>query len=201
MPTNSAQVIAFTLHVKGLADQDATLTLTDEDDEPEPEPEPEPVTPATPTRAAVKSWSISATMFGNDIDLTPYVAEATWKHGSRPPNHFGHMADPSIGALTLLSFGGEFKTFDPDPFVDTSPGSPIQVEYDGMRLFTGKTGLTLNQVLPTGRDIAVMPMLGPLAFLARFSEGIFARLDGVQRTDEVFAADTGGCGLRWPHGD
>ena len=38
-----------------------------------------------------------------------------------------------------------------------------------MRLFTGKTGLTLNQVLPTGRDIAVMPMLGPLAFLARFS--------------------------------
>ena len=89
--------------------------------------------------------------------------------------------------LTLLNLGGEFKTFDPDPFVDTSPGSPIQVEYDGMRLFTGKTGLTLNQVLPTGRDIAVMPMLGPLAFLARFSEGIFARLDGVQRTDEVFA--------------
>ena len=61
------------------------------------------------------------------------------------------------------------------------------MEYDGIRLFTGKSGLTLNQVLPTGRDIAVMPMLGPLAFLARFSEGIFARLDGVQRTDEVFA--------------
>ena len=56
-----------------------------------------------------------------------------------------------------------------------------------MRLFTGKTGLTLNQVLPTGRDLAVMPMLGPLAFLSKFSEGIFARLNGVQRTDEVFA--------------
>ena len=133
------------------------------------------------------TWAINATMFGNTVDLTPYVAEATWKHGSRPPNHFGHMADPSIGALTLLNLGGEFRTFDPDPFVDTSPGSPVQVEYDGTRLFTGKSGLTLNQVLPTGRDIAVMPMLGPLAFLARFSEGIFARLDGVQRTDQVFA--------------
>ena len=47
-------------------------------------------------------------MFGNSVDLTPYVAEATWKHGSRPPNHFGHMADPAIGALTLLNLGGEF---------------------------------------------------------------------------------------------
>ena len=290
VPTNGAEVVAFVLHVKGLADQAATLTLTDEDDEPEPEPEPttvpdrptglaaaaaigsvpltwddpgdasitsyqilrrdttggetsiavhinsapagagytdttdvadsntyryrikarntqglslqsafvdvttlagvepepEPVTPATPTRAAVKSWAINATMFGNDIDLTPYVAEATWKHGSRPPNHFGHMADPAVGALTLLNLGGEFKTFDPDPFVDTSPGSPIQVEYDGIRLFTGKSGTMLNQVLLTG-DTAVMPMLGPLGFLARFAEGIFARLDGVQRTDEVFA--------------
>ena len=31
-----------------------------------------------------------------------------------------------------------------------------------------------------------MPMLGPLAFLSKFSEGIFARLDGVQRTHRVF---------------
>ena len=133
------------------------------------------------------SFSITATMFGSSVDLTPYVAEATWKHGSRPPNHFGHMADPAVGALTLLNVGGEFRTFKPDPFVDTSPGSPVRVEYDGTRLFTGKSGLILNQVLPGGRDIAVMPMLGPLAFLSKFSEGIFARLDGVQRTDEVYA--------------
>ena len=32
-----------------------------------------------------------------------------------------------------------------------------------------------------------MPLLGPLAFLARFSEGVFARLNGVQRTDQVFS--------------
>ena len=133
------------------------------------------------------SFSITSDMFGSNLDLTPYVAEATWKHGSRPPNHFGHMADPAVGALTLLNTGGEFRTFKPDPFVDTSPGSPVRVDYDGLRLFTGKTGLTLNQVLASGRDIAVMPMLGPLAFLARFSEGIFARLNGTQRTDEVYA--------------
>ena len=150
-----------------------------------PPPPPPPVIPVTPRKAA-PTWSMTATMFGNSVDLTPYVAEGTWKHGSKPANHFGHMADPAVGALTLLNVGGEFRTFSPDPFVDTSPGSPVKVEYDGKRLFTGKTGLTLNQVLPTGRDIAVMPMLGPLAFLARFSEGIFARLDGVQRTDQVF---------------
>ena len=151
-----------------------------------PPPPPPPIIPVTP-RAPVPSWTISATMFGNSVDLTHYVAEATWKHGSRPPNHFGHMADPAVGALTLLNHGGEFKTFKPDPFVDTSPGSPVRVTYNGMRLFTGKTGLTLNQVLPGGRDIAVMPMLGPLAFLGKFSEGIFARLNGVQLTSEVFA--------------
>ena len=126
-------------------------------------------------------------MFGSSVDLTPYVAEATWKHGSRPPNYFGHLADPAVGALTLLNVGGEFKTFDPDPFVDTTPGPPVRVEYGGERLFTGKAGLTLNQVLPDGRDIAVMPMLGPLAFLSRFSEGIFARLNGIQSTSDVFS--------------
>ena len=34
-----------------------------------------------------------------------------------------------------------------------------------------------------------MPMLGPLAFLARFSEGIFARLDGVQLTERRVPPD------------
>ena len=106
--------------------------------------------------------------------------------GARPPNYFGHLADPAVGALTLLNVGGEFKTFAPDPFVDTTPGPPVRVEYDGKRLFTGKAGLMLNQVLPGGRDTAVMPMLGPLAFLSKFSEGIFARLNGVQSTSEVF---------------
>ena len=73
-----------------------------------------------------------------------------------------------------------FETFKPDPFVDTTPGPPVKVSYDGVTLFTGRAGLMLNQVLRNGRDTAVMPLLGPLAFLARFSEGIFARLDGVQ---------------------
>ena len=70
--------------------------------------------------------------------------------------------------------------------MDTTPGPPVRVEYNGLRLFTGKAGLMLNQVLPSGRDTAVMPMLGPLAFLSKFSEGIFARLDGQQRTSKVF---------------
>ena len=154
---------------------------------PPPPPPPPPIIPVTPRRVSKTAWAITATMFGNEVDLTPYVAEATWKHGSRPPNYFGHLADPAIGTLTLLNHGGEFRTFKPDPFVDTSPGSPVRVEYGGTRLFTGRTGLTLNQALSTGKDIAVMPMLGPLAFLAKFSEGIFARLDGVQRTDQVFS--------------
>ena len=34
VPTNSAEVIAFVLHVRGLTDGDATLTLTDEPDVP-----------------------------------------------------------------------------------------------------------------------------------------------------------------------
>ena len=64
----------------------------------------------------------------------------------------------------------------------------MRIDYDGVQaLHRPKAGLTLNQVLPTGRDIAVMPLLGPLAFLARFSEGVFARLNGVQRTDQVFS--------------
>ena len=191
IPANAAEVVAFDTHFRGLTDQTATLTLTDGPIIPPPPPPtptpPTPGTPATPAPPPTAGFSIIATMFGNDVDLTPYVAEATWKHGSKPPNYFGHMADPAIGALTLLNHAGEFRTFKPDPFVDTSPGSPVKIDYNGIRLFTGKTGLTLNQVLPSGRDIAIMPMLGPLAFLARFSEGIFARLDGVQRTDQVYA--------------
>ena len=70
--------------------------------------------------------------------------------------------------------------------MDTTPGPPVTVSYDGVTLFTGKAGLMLNQVLRNGRDTAVMPLLGPLAFLARFSEGIFARLSGVQSTSDVF---------------
>ena len=156
-----------------------------------------------PTRRAETLWAINATMFDNSVDLTPYVAEATWKHGSRPPNHFGHMADPAVGALTLVnSHGGEFRTVRRlTPSLTRQPrfaGAPSNTT--GQRLFTGKSGLTLNQVLPSG-DIAVMPMFGPLAFLARFAEGIFARLDGVQRTDEVFELGAGRCGLRRPHGN
>ena len=142
-------------------------------------------------------FTVTANMFGADVDLTPYVTEATWKHGSRPPNYFGHLADPSVGSLTLLNQGGEFKTFAPAVGIDTTPGPPVTIDYDGIRLFWGRAGLTLNQVLPDGRDIAVMPLLGPLAFLSRFSEGIFARLDGIQRTDEVFSrilADAGHTG-------
>ena len=56
--------------------------------------------------ASKTAWAITATMFGNSVDLTPYVAEATWKHGSKPPNYFGHLADPAIGTLTLLNHGG-----------------------------------------------------------------------------------------------
>ena len=153
VPTNSAQVIAFALHVKGLADQDATLTLTDEDDEPEPEPEPG-------TRAGYPG---DANPCGGQV-LAHQRHDVRQRH--RPhalrcrsllearlaarPTTSATWRTRSIGALTLLNLGGEFKTFDPDPFVDTSPGSPIQVEYDGIRLFTGKTGLTLNQVLPDG---------------------------------------------------
>ena len=150
-----------------------------------PPPPPPPIIPVTP-RKAVPSWGFTATMFGSSVDLTPYVLEATWKHGSRPANYFGHLADPAVGALTLYNGGGEFKTFAPDPFVDTTPGPPVTVSYDGVTLFTGKAGLMLNQVLRNGRDTAVMPLLGPLAFLARFSEGIFARLNGVQSTSDVF---------------
>ena len=151
-----------------------------------PPPPPPPIIPVTP-RKAVPSWGFTATMFGSSVDLTPYVLEATWKHGSRPANYFGHLADPAVGALTLYNGGGEFKTFSPDPFVDTTPGPPVTVSYDGVTLFTGKAGLMLNQVLRNGRDTAVMPLLGPLAFLARFSEGIFARLNGVQSTSDVFS--------------
>ena len=159
---------------------------------PPPPPPPPPIIPATP--AAESLWSIHATMFGSDVDLTPYVVEATWKHGSRPPNYFGHMADPSVGSLTLDNTGGEFKTFAPAPGIDPNPGPTVTIDYDGIRLFTGRSAYVLNQVLPNGNDVAVMPLLGPLAFLSRFSEGIFARLDGIQRTSEIFAlilADAG----------
>ena len=144
------------------------------------------------------SFAVTANMFGSDVDLTPFVSDLTCKNGSRPPNYFGHMADPSVGNITLLNVGGEFKTFAPAPGIDPNPGPAVTIAYDGTRLFAGRSAYILNQVLPNGQDVAVMPLLGPLAFLAKFSEGIFARLDGIQRTDEIFALILADAGFTGP---
>ena len=128
-----------------------------------------------------------ATMNGADRDLTPYVFEATWKHGSKQENYFGQLADPAEGNLTLWNQGGEFITYNPAPWVDPTPGPAVWIEHSGTRLFTGHSAFIPNQT-PTSsaQDTASMPLLGPLAFLDRFSSRLFSTLDGDQRSSQVW---------------
>ena len=122
-------------------------------------------------------------MNGLDRDLTPYVFEASWKHGSKQENYFGQLADPAEGSLSLWNQGGEFLAYNPAPWVDPTPGPAVWIEHSGTRLFTGHSAFILNQApRSAANDTASMPLLGPLAFLDRFSSKLFAELDGDQRT-------------------
>ena len=144
-------------------------------------------TPAPPPRRSAPGLTYFATMFGAVIDLTPYVFEASWKHGSKQENYFGQLADPAEGELMLWNQGGEFTTFSPDPNIDPTPGPPVRINHGNARLFTGHSAFILNEV-PTSQalDTASMPILGPFAFLDRFSSRLFSTLDGDKRTDEVW---------------
>ena len=58
-------------------------------------PPPPPPPPPPPRRRTETLWAITATMFGSSVDLTPYVAEATWKHGSKPTESLRAHGRPS----------------------------------------------------------------------------------------------------------
>ena len=131
--------------------------------------------------------TFSATMNGAPRDLTPYVFEATWKHGSKQENYFGQLADPAEGNLTLWNQGGEFITYNPAPWVDPTPGPPVRIDYNTTRLFTGRSAFILNEVPASpALDTASMPLLGPFAYLDRFSSSLFSTLDGDKRSSEVW---------------
>ena len=78
---------------------------------PPPPPPPPPIIPVTPRRA-VPSWNFTATMFGSSVDLTPYVLEATWKHGS-PALPTTSATSQTLPSALSRSITGEvsFKTF------------------------------------------------------------------------------------------
>ena len=126
-------------------------------------------------------------MHGVDQDLTPYVSEATWQQGSKQQNYFGQLADPAEGSLKLWNQGGEFRTFAPASWVDPTPGPDVWIEHQGSRLFTGKSAFIVNELGPSSaNDSADMPLLGPLAYLNRFSTSLFATLDGDLNTSAVW---------------
>ena len=67
-PTNSAEVIAFANHVRGLTDQNAMLTLTDDPDATEP------ATPAAPTLVVNSHTAIAATWVEPDDGGDPITS-------------------------------------------------------------------------------------------------------------------------------
>ena len=67
VPANSADVSAFTAHVRGLTDKNATLTLTDE-------PSNFPATPAPPTFVVISDTSIAVTWVEPDDSGDPIVS-------------------------------------------------------------------------------------------------------------------------------
>ena len=121
-----------------------------------------------------------------EVELTHLVKSAQWRFGQRIVNRLGGVMRPADGVLVLDNRDGQFSTFNVTNEYIPLPSSRVRITYRGETAFTGWTSGTEEAINTAGEDVANMRLYGSLQRLEDYGQGLFARLSGVQTTDQVF---------------
>ena len=135
--------------------------------------------------------SFHAFMHGDWVDITSVVPAAQWRFGQQIPNRIGRVLRPSDGVLSIDDTDGQFSVFNPNGRFDPNPGVPIEIRAGPSRVspleFEGWSKGVQNTTPEVNAYPTIMPIIGPLQFLAEYGEGFFARMDGQPTVSEAFS--------------
>ena len=118
------------------------------------------------------------------IDLSQLRA-ASWRFGADLPNRIGGAARPADGLLLLTDEDGKFSPFNPHDLFDTTPGARVHLQWNGRTAFSGYSDGARLSLTRTGESIITIPLLSELGRLAKYGEGLLARISGNSTVDGI----------------
>ena len=128
------------------------------------------------------------------VDITPFVAGASWRYGFSRPQHAG-LASPMEGAILLTDPDGYFNPLLPNDRITPFPGAPIRIQRGSTFFFQGYSqGVSVRE---QGDADVYHPVLRIAGVLKRIQEGAGSndRLEGEQLVSEVISIVLGNNGV------